>query len=411
MKNINSLLIHGGGCVDEATGAVNYPIYQTSTFEQIELGKHRGYEYSRTANPTRAAAERLVAQLEDADFRGASNAALADEAGCKAGALCAKNAAFGEARGFAFASGMAATTTALAMFNAGDEIVISSNVYGGTFRVIDKVFSRFNLKYTICDMRDEELLRNTLEGTKAKALFLETPANPLMSVTDIAKTAAIAHEFGAILIVDNTFMTPYLQRPLSFGADIVIHSATKYLGGHSDLVAGFVVAKDPQLCEKIAFLQNSIGAVLAPFDSFLLIRGVKTLGVRMDRHCQNAQEIAKFLASHEAVKEVFYPLLGAQAVTHAKQAHGGGGMISFELNEGWDFRRFVSGCELIALAESLGGVESLLCHPASMTHASIPPQIRAQMGISDNLVRLSVGIESGEDLVADIDSSLQKAKL
>lgn len=395
MKNLHqdTLLIHAGECVDSTTGAVNFPIYQTSTYAQEALGKHKGYEYSRTGNPTRAALERLIAELE--------------------GAGCDK-----KTYGFGFASGMAASSCVFSLFKSGDKILISSNVYGGTFRVLDKVFSQFGLSYEIIDMRDENALKSAINKSKdsIKALFLETPANPLMTVTSISSVATIAQKHGILLIVDNTFMTPYLQKPLALGADIVVHSATKYLGGHSDIVAGCVVLKDKELAQQIGFLQNAIGAVLAPFDSFLLIRGIKTLGVRMQRHCENALKIAQYLEKNPAIECVYYPLLDSSIDPCGKQiqqsqASGGGGMISFELKKEYDFKIFVQSCTLIPLAESLGGVESLLCHPASMTHASIPQDIRQSIGISDNLIRLSVGIENADDLIADIQNALNKSKI
>lgn len=382
MKNIeriNTKLIHGGIDGDEYTGAVNIPIYQTSTYRQIELGKHKGYEYSRTKNPTRDALEALIAELENGKF------------------------------GFAFASGMAAINTVLSLFKGGDKILISQNVYGGTFRIIDKVFSNFGISYGIIKNIEtfEKLINKDI-----KAILIESPANPLMSVTDIKKISKIAKKNGILTIVDNTFMTPYLQRPLELGADIVIHSGTKYLGGHSDLVAGLVVVDDEVLAQRIAFMQNSIGGVLAPFDSFLLIRGIKTLGVRMDRHCENALFVAQYLQKHSAVKKVFYPgLLGDEGYEIQKiQASAAGGMISFILEEGYDYKKFFATVKMIALAESLGGVESLLCHPASMTHASIPEDIRMQMGIPDNLIRLSVGIEDKQDIIEDLNQAIIASK-
>lgn len=382
MKNIeriNTKLIHGGIDGDEYTGAVNIPIYQTSTYRQIELGKHKGYEYSRTKNPTRDALEALIAELENGKF------------------------------GFAFASGMAAINTVLSLFKGGDKILISQNVYGGTFRIIDKVFSNFGISYGIIKNIEtfEKLINKDI-----KAILIESPANPLMSVTDIKKISKIAKKNGILTIVDNTFMTPYLQRPLELGADIVIHSGTKYLGGHSDLVAGLVVVDDEVLAQRIGFMQNSIGGVLAPFDSFLLIRGIKTLGVRMDRHCENALFVAQYLQKHSAVKKVFYPgLLGDEGYEIQKiQASAAGGMISFILEEGYDYKKFFATVKMIALAESLGGVESLLCHPASMTHASIPEDIRMQMGIPDNLIRLSVGIEDKQDIIEDLNQAIIASK-
>lgn len=382
MKNIermNTKLIHGGIDGDEYTGAVNVPIYQTSTYRQIELGKHKGYEYSRTKNPTRDALEALIAELENGKF------------------------------GFAFASGMAAINTVLSLFKSGDKILISQNVYGGTFRILDKVFSNFGISYGITkgiDTFEKSITKDV------KAILIESPANPLMSVTDIKKISEIAKKNGILTIVDNTFMTPYLQRPLELGADIVVHSGTKYLGGHSDLVAGLVVVDDEALAQRIGFMQNSIGGVLPPFDSFLLIRGIKTLGVRMNRHCENALFIAQHLQKHSAVKKVFYPGLSSDEGYEIQkmQSSAAGGMISFILEENYDYKKFFASVKMIALAESLGGVESLLCHPASMTHASIPKEIRIQMGIPDNLIRLSVGIEDKLDIIEDLEEAIIASK-
>lgn len=385
MKNyeyIESALIHGGIYGDERTGAVNTPVYQTSTYMQDGLGKNRGYEYSRTGNPTREALESLIAELE------------------------------GGKAGFAFASGMAATTAVLSLFQSGDKIVISSNVYGGTFRVLDKVFQRFGFQYVIADTTDLEAFEEALTPD-VKAVLIESPANPLLTITDISAVAKIAKRKGALLIVDNTFMTPYLQRPLEHGADIVLHSATKYLGGHSDLIAGLAVVKTQELAERLHFIQNATGGVLQPFDSFLLIRSIKTLSVRMDRHVRNAVELAKLLREHKAVKTVYYPGIpdfqGYEI--NKRQAKSGGAMISFELREGYDTHRFFEELKIIALAESLGGVESLVCHPASMTHASIPKEIREKVGITDGLIRLSVGIENVKDLSKDLQSAIERAKL
>jgi cystathionine beta-lyase len=380
-QNIESALIHGGIYGDRQTGAVNVPIYQTSTYEQRGLGENTGWEYSRTGNPTRAALEALIAELEK-----------------------------GKA-GFAFASGMAAITAVLSLFRAGDKILISSNVYGGTFRVLDKVFQNFQIGYSIEDTTDLPTLESKITPD-VKAILVESPANPLLTITDLSGVAELAKKHGILSIVDNTFMTPYLQRPLELGADIVIHSATKYLGGHSDVVAGLVVVKDALLAERLAFLQNATGGVLGPFDSFLLIRGIKTLSVRLDRHVENAEKAALHLKNHRAVKKVYYPgLPDAQGYEiNQKQAKNGGAMISFELFENYNIKKFFSSLHLIALAESLGGVESLVCHPASMTHASIPYEIRQKIGITDGLIRLSIGIENIEDLLNDLDQAIAESE-
>lgn len=380
-REISTSLIHGGIYGDDKTGAVNVPIYQTSTYEQQGLGKNKGYEYSRTGNPTREALEALIAELE------------------------------GGTSGYAFASGMAAITAVLSLFKTGDRIIISSNVYGGTFRVLDKVFNNFGITYSIEDTSDIESLESKITKD-VKAIYVESPANPLLTITDLKAVSNLAKKHNILSIVDNTFMTPYIQRPIELGADIVIHSATKYLGGHSDLVAGLVVVNNKELGERIAFIQNSTGGILQPFDSFLLIRGIKTLGVRLDRHVENAEKIVEYLIKNPAVKKVYYPGLKRFPGydINAKQAKNGGAMLSFELKENYNINKFFEALNLVALAESLGGVESLVCHPASMTHASIPYEIRQKVGITDGLIRLSVGIESSNDIIADIDNAINVSK-
>lgn len=380
-NDIESALIHGGIDGDPLTGAVNVPVYQTSTYRQEGLGKNKGWEYSRTGNPTRAALEALIAQLE------------------------------GGTHGFAFASGMAASTAVLSLFKSGDKIIISSNVYGGTFRVLDKIFKNFGITYSIEDTSNLKTLEKKITSD-VKAIWIESPANPLLTITDLEGVAKLAKKHKILSIVDNTFMTPYIQRPIEKGIDIVVHSATKYLGGHSDLVAGLAVVNDKALAEKIAFIQNATGGVLGPFDSFLLIRGIKTLGVRLDRHVENAEKIALHLKKHSAVKKLYYPGLKTDPgyKVNKKQAKNGGAMISFELKENYNIKKFFSSLKLVSLAESLGGVESLACHPASMTHASIPKDIRDKVGITDGLIRLSVGIESANDIIADIDRAITAAK-
>ena len=381
-KHIESALIHGGIYGDRFTGAVNVPIYQTSTYEQEIPGKHKGWEYSRTGNPTRAALEALIAELE------------------------------GGIAGFAFASGMAAITAVLSLFDTGDKVIISSNVYGGTFRVLDKVFNHFGIGYSIEDTSDIDNLDSKITPD-VKAILIETPANPLLSITDLKAVAELAHKHGILAISDNTFMTPYIQRPIEHGFDIVLHSATKYLGGHSDVVSGLVVVNREDLKERLAFIQNSTGGVLGPFDSFLLIRGIKTLGVRLDRHVSNAEAAARYLVDNPHVKKVYYPGLpdfpGYEV--NKKQAKNGGVMISFELKENHDINKFFRSLKLISLAESLGGVESLVCHPASMTHASIPYEVRQKVGITDGLIRLSIGIENIEDLIEDIDNAIKESEI
>lgn len=371
----NSLLIHGGISTDEKTGAVNVPIYQTSTYKQSKFGENTGYEYSRTGNPTREALEKLIADIE------------------------------GGTRGFAFASGLAAISAVLSLFKSGDKILITNNLYGGTFRILNQVFSNFNIKYEIVD--DFDKLDKQIKDD-VKAVFIETPTNPLLDVIDIKKVSSIAKSKGILTIVDNTFMSPYLQNPLLLGADIVVHSATKYLGGHSDLVAGLAIVKDEELGEKLHFIQNATGGILQPFDSFLLIRGIKTLSVRMDRHEENARFIADKLSRSTNIKKVYYTGLKNHPghEIQKSQASGFGGVISFVLNDNLNFKRFVEGLELITFGESLGGIESLACHPASMTHATLPKELRERIGITDNLIRISVGIEDKEDILEDIQKAL-----
>lgn len=382
-KHIETALIHGGINGDLATGAVNIPIYQTSTFKMDGIGKFRSdWEYSRTGNPTRGALETLIAELE------------------------------GGSHGFAFSSGMAAIDAILHLFQTGDRVIISRNIYGGTFRILDKVFKQYGLGYKIVDITDLTAVKEAFTKD-VKAVLLETPANPLLSIIDIKAISEIAKAHGALTVVDNTFMTPYLQRPLNFGADIVVHSATKYLGGHSDLIAGLVVVKSTEIAKKLHIIQNAVGAIAQPFDSYLLIRSIKTLAVRMDAHTTNAEKIVNNLQSNPAIKNLYYPgLKTAQGYEiHKKQAKNGGAIISFELHKNYDLDRFFKSLKLFALAVSLGGVESLICHPTSMTHASIPKDIREQMGISDRLIRLSVGIENYEDLYNDLFSAIEEARI
>ncbi len=380
--NINSLLIHGGIDGDETTGAVNVPVYQTSTYKQDGLGQTRGgWEYSRTGNPTRAALEKLIADLEKGEY------------------------------GLAFASGLAAISTVLSLFKSGDKLIVSDNIYGGTFRILDNVFNNFDITYKIVDTSDLEQVKAALDDD-VKAIYVESPANPLLTITDIEAVSKVAKESGRLLIVDNTFMTPYLQRPIELGADIVIHSGTKYLGGHSDVVSGFVVVNDKKIADRLYYLQNAIGGILGPWDSYLMIRGIKTLGVRMDRHVANAEKIAEWLVESGYVDKVYYPGLKTDPgyEVQKKQADGPGAMISFTLKKEYDYRTFFKSTKLVTLAESLGGVESLVCHPASMTHAAIPKEIRDEVGITDELIRLSVGIEDVRDIIADIEQAILASK-
>jgi len=377
---LGTLAIHAGQSPDPSTGAVMPPIYATSTYAQSSPGVHQGFEYSRTHNPTRFAYERCVAGLE------------------------------GGSRGFAFASGMAATATTLELLDSGDHVLAMDDLYGGSFRLFERVRRRSaGLDFSFVDMTDPALFEAALTP-KTKLVWIETPTNPLLKIVDIAAIAAIAHRHGALVVVDNTFASPILQRPLEHGADIVMHSATKYLNGHSDMVGGMiVVGDDADLAERMAFLQNSAGAVQGPFDSFLALRGLKTLHLRMKAHCENAQAIAGFLQGHDAVKDVIYPGLAShpQHELAKRQMDGFGGMLSFRLKGGFEAaKRFCERTRLFTLAESLGGVESLVNHPAVMTHASVPVETRARLGIGDDLVRLSVGVEEVEDLQRDLRSAL-----
>lgn len=370
-------LIHGGIVGDEATGAVSTPIYQVSTYKQEAVGKFKGYEYSRTGNPTRHALEELIADVE-----------------------------YGHA-GFAFGSGMAAISSVMMMFSAGDHVILTDDVYGGTYRVMNKVLNRFGLEFTFVDTGNlEEVEAAVKENTKA--IFIETPTNPLLKVTDIEEVAKFAKSKNLLTIVDNTFMTPYLQSPIKLGADIVLHSATKYIGGHSDVVAGLVVVNSEELASELHFVQNSVGAILGPQDSWLLMRGLKTLGIRMEETGTNAQKIAEFLKGHKAVGTVIYPGLSDHTGHELmkKQATGFGGMISFDVGSKDKAGELLAKLKYFTLAESLGAVESLISVPAQMTHASIPVERRGELGIVEGLVRISVGIEDVEDLIEDLEQAL-----
>lgn len=375
----NTTLIHGGNSEDPATGAVSTPIYRSSTFHQHTLGGEPKWEYSRTGNPTRASLEKLIAQLEDGTA------------------------------GFAFASGSAAIHAVFSLFSQGDHFIVGSDVYGGTFRLINKVLKRFGLEFTVVDMQDHQAIEQAIQDNTV-AIYFETPTNPLLQIADIKKIATIAQHHQLKTIVDNTFATPYNQQPLTLGADIVVHSATKYLGGHSDVVAGLAVTNDPAIAERLAFLQNSIGSTLGPDDSWLLQRGMKTLGARMRVHQENAQAVVDFLQQDPRIAKIYYPGLadfeGHQVA--AKQMRNFGAMISFELKAGLDAKKFVESLQLIDLAESLGGIESLIEVPAVMTHGSIPREIRLKNGIKDELIRLSVGIEDAEDIIADLKQALDQ---
>lgn len=374
---MDTKLIHGGVFGDERTGAVSVPIYQVSTYKQDAIGQHRGYEYSRTGNPTREALEILIAELENGK------------------------------RGFAFSSGMAAIATVLSLFERGDHLVVGNDVYGGTYRVLSRVFKRLGVEVTFVDTSDVKAVQKVITSS-TKAVFLETPSNPLLTVTDIAAVVAICRERELLLIVDNTFLTPYWQNPLDLGADIVLHSATKYLGGHSDVVAGLVVVKDEKLGESIHFLQNSIGGILPPHDSWLLMRGIKTLGLRMRQHEESARVLAEWLAEREDIAAVYYPGLSNHPGFDiaGRQARGFGGMISFDVGDGKRSEQMLAQTRWFTLAESLGAVESLISVPARMTHASIPPERRRELGITDGLIRISVGVEDVDDLQEDLEQAL-----
>jgi len=371
--------IHVGQDPDPATGAVIVPIYQTSTYAQSEVGVHKGYDYSRTANPTRAALESCLTSLDGGRF------------------------------GLAFGSGMAAEDTVLHLFEGGSHIIASDDVYGGTFRLFHRVLERVGLRFTFVDATRTENVTDAIED-QTRLIWLESPTNPLMKLIDIASVAAAAHERGILVAVDNTFASPYCQRPLELGADLVHYSTTKYLGGHSDVVGGALVLSDADLYERLRFLQNAVGGVPGPFDSWLVLRGLKTLAVRMRQHSANALQVACYLEQHASVRAVYYPGLPShpQHALGKRQMVGGfGGMLSFEVRGGVSAAREVARrTRLFTLAESLGGVESLIELPALMTHASLPTERRAEVGIDDGLIRLSVGIEDGDDLVADLEQAL-----
>lgn len=370
-------LIHGGITGDPETGAVSVPIYQVSTYKQEAVGKFNGYEYSRTGNPTRHALEELIKDLEN-----------------------------GYA-GFAFGSGMAAITSVMMLFNSGDHVVMTDDVYGGTYRVMTKVLNRLGIDSTFVDTTKISAVEEAIQDN-TKAVFIETPTNPLLKVTDIRKVSKLAKDRDLLTIVDNTFNTPYWQNPLDHGADIVLHSATKYLGGHSDVVAGLVVVNSKELAEELHFVQNSAGGILGPQDSWLLIRGLKTLGVRMEEHEKNTAKIVQFLSDHPDVEKIYYPGLSTHPGNDiaVNQSRGFGGMVSFDIGSAEKADELLSKVRYFTLAESLGAVESLISVPARMTHASIPKDRRDELGITEGLVRISVGLEDAEDLIEDLKNAL-----
>ena len=379
VMKFNTKTIHGGQIKEKGYGAVMPPIYQTSTYSQTKPGEHQGYEYSRTHNPTRTALENSLASIENGNF------------------------------GLAFSSGLSAIDAILKLFEPGDEIISTNDLYGGSYRLFDKVFKKFGLKFIFSDLQNTEKIKDLISD-RTKMIWVETPTNPMMNLIDINSISRLCKKNEILLAVDNTFATPYLQKPLDLGADIVMHSATKYLAGHSDVILGALIVKDDILAEQLYFLQNSSGAICGPMDSFLTLRGIKTLHVRMERHCFNAEKIVEFLSNHKKIDKLYWPGIS----THPNhelaktQMSGFGGMISFTTKNG-DFKsvqEITSKLKVFTLAESLGGVESLANHPASMTHASIPKDLREKTGVVDSLIRLSVGIEDHEDLINDLNQAI-----
>ena len=375
----NTKTIHGGQSPDSAFGSVMPPIYQTSTYAQKSPGQHQGYEYSRTHNPTRHLLEKSFASIESGNF------------------------------GLAFGSGLAAIDAVIKLLSPGDEVISTNDLYGGTYRLFTKIFQKYDIKFRFIPMGSIKNIESVITS-KTKLIWVETPTNPMLNIVDVKAISKLIKDKDIILAVDNTFATPYLQRPLELGADIVMHSATKYLGGHSDVIMGALVVKDKNLADKLYFIQNACGAVCGPQDSFLVLRGIKTLHVRMQRHCENAKGIAEFLQLHSNVEEVFWPGLASHP-NHsiaASQMYDFGGMLSFTVknNDFKDAIKVVERLRVFTLAESLGGVESLACHPASMTHASIPKNERTKTGLLDSLIRLRVGIEDLHDLIDDLEQAL-----
>ncbi|MDP4142941.1 MAG: aminotransferase class I/II-fold pyridoxal phosphate-dependent enzyme [Bacillota bacterium] len=370
-------LIHNGNDIDQNTGALSIPIYQTSTYHQADIDNMGKYDYSRSGNPTREALENTIAQLEG---------------GC---------------RGFAFSSGMAATSSVLATFSSGDHIIICEDVYGGTYRVTSRLFNRFNIEFTYIDAADVNNITKNIKSN-TKAIFLETPSNPLLKITDLRSAIEIAKKHDLKVIVDNTFMSPYLQRPLELGADVVIHSATKFIGGHSDVVGGLVAVRDEQLAEEIYFVQNGFGAILGPQDCWLLLRGLKTLKVRVDQCQKTASKLAEWLNNRPEVSKVYYPLLSGHPgrQIHLSQADGGGAVLSFKTHDVESAKNFLKRLKNCAVAVSLGGVETIVSYPVKMSHASVPKEERERLGVTDTLIRVSVGLEEFEDMVEDFSQAL-----
>jgi cystathionine gamma-lyase/cystathionine beta-lyase/cystathionine gamma-lyase/homocysteine desulfhydrase len=371
--------IHAGQEADPTTGSVTVPIYQTSTYQQDGLGRHKGYEYARTQNPTRAALERNIAALEGARY------------------------------GYAFASGMAAIDATLKLIKAGEHVIVSDNTYGGTFRLFSRILANYNIEFDYVDTSEITNVEAALKEN-TKMVFLETPTNPVMILTDLQAVSDLAHTAGARVVCDNTFMSPYLQRPLEFGVDIVVHSTTKYLNGHSDGVGGVVVLNDEEDANWLGFVQNGAGAILSPFDSWLVLRGTKTLALRMEQHDRSGRMVAAFLEEHPKVQKIYYPgsLSHRQHELAKRQQKGFGGMVAFDVGSLEAARTVLESVKLCTLAESLGGVETLISHPATMTHASVLPETRERLGITDGLVRISVGIEDTDDIIADLDQALKR---
>jgi cystathionine beta-lyase/cystathionine gamma-synthase len=375
---IETILAHAGLCTDEITGAISTPIYQTATFRHPAVGVSTGYDYSRTINPTREALEKTMAELEKGR------------------------------RGFAFASGMAAITAVLMLFSSGDHLIVSDDLYGGTYRLFDKIFKQLGIQVTYVDTSNAALIREAIIPERTRGLFIETPTNPLMKITDLGELTGLAASKRLLTIVDNTFMTPCLQRPLEFGVDMVVHSGTKYLGGHNDVLAGVVVTRSLELSDKIGFIQNSTGGVLGPLDSWLVLRGLKTLALRIEKQQQNAEKIAEWLTQNRIVKQVYYPGLSDHPghCIHKRQSTGFGAMLSFRVPDAAWAEKIINRIKLITFAESLGGVETLITYPVKQTHGDIPVEIREKIGVTDDLLRLSIGVEHVEDLIEDLEQAM-----
>ncbi len=376
---IETVLAHAGLCSDQTTGAISTPIHQTATFRHPAVGVSTGYDYSRTINPTRQVLEKVMAELEKGD------------------------------RGFAFTSGMAAITAILMLFSSGDHLIVSNDLYGGTYRVLEKNFKQFGLTATYVDTSELDAIKKVIIPGKTKAIFIETPTNPLMKITDLPEIVSLAKSNGILTVVDNTFMTPYLQRPLELEVDIVIHSGTKYLGGHNDVLSGIVVARSPELSDKIGFIQNSTGAILGPQDSWLMLRGIKTLALRIEKQMENAGKIAAWLTRNPKVKKVYYPGLPEHPgfEIQSKQCQGFGAMLSFRVQNANMVTQIINNVKVITYAESLGGVETLITYPVKQTHGDIPPEIRERIGVTEDLIRLSVGIEDVNDLIQDLEQAIE----